>query len=362
MTPETRTLPARYYTDPDLFLLERERMFARMWVCAGRTEEIAAPGDFVLRDVAGESVIITRRKDGALAAHYNVCRHRGTRLCTDASGHFPDRIQCPYHGWTYDLDGRLLGAPHMDAAPGFRRDENALTPVAVGEWDGHLFVALHPAAPPLREQLVGLPERFSAWHMGELRRAYRLTYDVKANWKLLMLNYSECLHCPLIHPALQRNADYLSGDNEPATDTWFGGAMSLRDGIFTMSRDGRQRRPPLPGLTEDQRHHGYYYAVLPNLLLSLHPDYVMTHTLWPMACDLTRIVCEWHFHPSEHENPLFDPSDVIDFWDETNRQDWHVSELSQAGISSRAYRPGIYSPREGLLWEFDRAVSRILDA
>ena len=261
-------------------------MFATMWVCAGRTEEIAVPGDFVLRDVAGESVIITRRKDGALAAHYNVCRHRGTRLCTDASGHFPDRIQCPYHGWTYDLDGRLLGAPHMDGASGFRRDENALTPVGVGEWDGHLFLTLGPSPPPLLEQLRGLPERFGAWQMGELRRAYRVTYEVKANWKLLMLNYSECLHCPLIHPALQRNADYLSGDNEPVTDNWFGGAMSLREGIFTMSRDGRQRRQPLPGLSDIQRRHGYYYAVLPNFLLSLHPDYVMTHTLWPMACDL----------------------------------------------------------------------------
>jgi Rieske 2Fe-2S family protein len=118
----------------------------------------------------------------------------------------------------------------------------------------------------------------------------------------------------------------------------------------------------LPGLNDEQRRQGYYYAVLPNLLLSPHPDYVMTHTLWPLACDHTRIVCEWHFHPSEHANPLFDPSDVIDFWDEVNRQDWHVSELSQQGISSRAYRPGLYSPREGLLWDFDQAMTRLLDA
>ncbi len=360
MTVEKRTLPARYYTDPAIFARERERIFGAMWVCAGRAEEVAAPGDFVLREVAGESVIVTRRKDGVLAAHYNVCRHRGTRLCTEATGHFPDRIQCPYHGWTYDLDGRLLGAPHMDGAPGFRREDNALSAVGVAEWDGHLFVTLNTSPAPLDQQLLGLPERFAAWHMGELRRAYRVVYEVKANWKLVMLNYSECLHCPLIHPALQRNADYLSGDNEPVTDRWFGGAMSFRDGIFTMNRDGLQKRPPLPGLTGAQHRHGYYYAVLPNLLLSLHPDYVMTHTLWPLAPDHTRIVCEWHFHPSEHENPLFDPSDAIDFWDEVNRQDWHVSELSQAGIASRAYRPGVYSPREGLLWDFDRVVERIL--
>jgi Rieske 2Fe-2S family protein len=282
-------------------------------------------------------------------------------MCTEEAGRFPDRIQCPYHGWTYDLNGRLLGAPHMDGAPCFRREDNGLTPVAVDEWDGHLFLSLDPSPSPLSEQLRGLPERFAAWRMGELRRAYRVTYDVKANWKLLMLNYSECLHCPLIHPALQRNADYLSGDNEPATDSWAGGAMMFRAGVFTMNRDGRQKRPALPGLSEDQRRRGYYYAVLPNFLLSAHPDHVMTHTLWPVACDRTRVVCEWHFHPSDHASPLFDPSDVIDFWDETNRQDWRVSELSQQGIASRAYRPGLYSPREGLLWELDRAMARLID-
>jgi glycine betaine catabolism A len=361
MPPDKRTLPARYYVDPAVFAKERSRIFATMWVCAGRTEEVAATGDFVLRDIAGESVIITRRKDGALAAHYNVCRHRGTRLCTDAGGHFPDRIQCPYHGWTYDLDGRLLGAPHMDGTRGFMREDNGLTSVRAEDWEGHLFVTLNPAASALAEQLRGLPERFAAWRMGELRRAYRVTYDVAANWKLLMLNYSECLHCPLIHPALQRNADYLSGDNEPGTDAWFGGSMAFREGIFTMNRDGRQKRPALPGLSEEQRRRGYYYAVLPNFFLSLHPDYMLTHTLWPQDCDRTQIVCEWHFHPTEHANPLFDPSDAIDFWDETNRQDWHVSELSQAGISSRAYRPGLYSPREGLLWEFDQVMSRMID-
>jgi phenylpropionate dioxygenase-like ring-hydroxylating dioxygenase large terminal subunit len=359
---DRRTLPARYYTDPVLFARERERVFASMWVCAGRTEEISAPGEFVVREVAGESLIVTRRKDGVLAAHFNVCRHRGTRLCTEETGRFAERIQCPYHGWTYGLDGRLLGAPHMDGVAGFRREDNGLSPVAVADWQGHLFVTLNPSPEPLHAQLNGLTERFAPWHMSELRRGYRVVYDVRANWKLVMLNYSECLHCPLIHPALQRNTDYLSGDNEPPTDTWFGGAMTFREGVFTMNRDGRQRRSPLPGLNDQQQRQGYYYAVLPNLLLSPHPDYVMTHTLWPVACDHTRIVCEWHFHPSEHANPLFDPSDVIDFWDEVNRQDWHVSELSQQGISSRAYRPGLYSPREGLLWDFDQAMTRLLDA
>ena len=358
---DRRTLPARYYTDPALFAREQERFFAKLWVAAGRAEEVAAAGDYIVREVAGESVIVTRREDGELAAFYNVCRHRGTRICTDAAGHFQERMQCPYHAWTYDLAGRLVAAPHMDAAPGFRREDNGLAPVAVDDWDGHLFLNLSPHPAPLASQLGSLTTKFAPWGMGQLRRAYRVAYDVKANWKLLIQNYSECLHCPVIHPALQRLSHYMTGANEPPTDTWLGGAMSLREGVFTMSRDGRQTRAPLPGLDDTERRQVYYYALLPNLLLSLHPDYVMTHTLWPRACDRTQVVCEWHFHPRDHASPLFDPGDVIDFWDETNRQDWAVSELSQLGIASRAYRPGSYSPREHLLWEFDELVRRTLE-
>ena len=192
--------------------------------------------------------------------------------------------------------------------------------------------------------------------MADLKFHKRIVYDVKANWKLIIQNYSECLHCPVIHPALQRLSHYMTGDNDPATPTWLGGRMELRPDVGTMSRDGRLRRAPLPGLDTDRRRHVYYYALLPNLLLSLHPDYVMTHLLWPKACDRTEVWCDWHFHPREFEDPAFDPADAIDFWDETNREDWRVSELSQLGIASRAYTPGPYSSREGLLWDLDRIV------
>jgi Rieske 2Fe-2S family protein len=359
-TPARLTLPARYYTDPDLFERELDVFYSRMWTCVGRAEEIEQPGAFITREIARESIVLVRQPEGTIGAFYNVCRHRGTRLCPDASGHTAGHIQCPYHAWTYDLHGRLIGAPHPDGVPGFDRSHIRLAPVSVDEWDGLLFVCLDQEVGPLRDQLWPLPARFAAWNMGELRRTYQVTYDVHANWKLIVQNYSECLHCPVIHPALQRLSHYMTGDNDPATDTWLGGSMLLREETFTMSRDGRQRRPPLPGLDPHQRRHVYYYAILPNLLLSLHPDYVMTHTLRPRAADRTEIVCEWLFHPDEHANPAFDPGDVIDFWDETNRQDWRVSELSQLGIASRAYEPGHYSSREGLLWDFDQLVRRRL--
>src|SRR5690606_3560253 len=187
---------SRYYTDVGIFTREQQRFFADMWVAAARVGDLAAPGAYVLREIAGESVLLTRDEQGAYRGYYNVCRHRGSRLCTEGSGRLPGRIQCPYHGWTYDLAGRLVAAPHMEDAPGFRLDEVSLAPVAVDVWDGHVFVCLHPSPPALRDQIGELARTFAPWRMFELRRAYRATYEVRANWKLIVQNYSECLHCP----------------------------------------------------------------------------------------------------------------------------------------------------------------------
>jgi len=350
-----KTLPARYYTDPAIFRQEVESFFFESWICAGRTEQIAEPGEYFLREVGGESIIITREPGGEPRAFYNVCRHRGTRMCTDAEGKLPGRIQCPYHGWTYALDGCLLGAPHMDE-PGFSRQDYPLRQAHCDVWDGHVFINLSERAERLAGQLAGLPEKFAPWRMAELRRHKRIVYEVKANWKLVILNYNECLHCPVLHPALNRLTDYLGTDNEPPARAYIGGAMGFRGGAETMSVDGKRRRNYLPALGEEERKKVCYYAIYPNLLLSLHPDYMMTHTLWPKAVDRTEIICEWHFHPAEMARADFQADDAIDFWDLTNREDWAIAELSQAGIQSRAYTPGPYSSRESLLHAFDEAV------
>ena len=143
--------------------------------------------------------------------------------------------------------------------------------------------------------------------MEQLRLGHRIVYDVAANWKLIIQNYSECLHCPGVHPALQRLSHFLSSENEPANPSYLGGWMDLREGIETLSMDGQRHRPCLPGLPAEEHRRVHYYAVLPNLLLSLHPDYVMTHTLWPRAVDRTEIVCEWHFHPDAMAEPGLQP-------------------------------------------------------
>jgi Rieske 2Fe-2S family protein len=394
------TLPRRFYADPDFYRGELERFYFNRWICAGRSDQIPGAGDYFTRSLGDESVIVTRGSSGEINALFNVCRHRGTRLCEDPEGHFVDRIQCPYHNWTYDLAGSLLAAPHM--APGFCKDDYPLHRAGCEVWDGHIFVWFGregqfrradagqlffkgAGAPPparadadaspriplssaqrgrgrsLRDQLADLPERFSAWQMGDLRLGRRIVYDVKANWKLIVLNYNECLHCPNLHPTLNKLHHYLGADNVAPTACYCGGAMGFRENVETMSMDGKRRRDYLPGLSETQRQQVVYFAIYPNLLLSLHPDYMMTHTLWPRAHNRTEIVCEWHFHPAELAKPDFQSDDAVEFWDLTNKEDWWIAEQSQAGIQSRVYTPGPYSEREELLWNFDEIVRREAD-
>ena len=350
------TLPARYYTDPAIFHDELERLFFGRWICVGRSQRIPNPGDYFLVELADESVIVTRSAEGALRAFFNVCRHRGTRMCTADEGSFAGSIQCPYHGWTYSLDGALLGAPHMEQ-PGFSRADYPLKAVALDTWEGHIFLNFAADPPPLAAQLGDLPARFAAWGMAELRLHRRIVYHARANWKLIVANYNECLHCPLIHPTLNRLTDYLGADNQPPSPDYIGGAMGFRPGAETMSFGGIRKRDYLPGLSEEQRKIVNYYAIYPNFLLALHPDYMMLHTLWPKAPDRTEIVCEWHFHPDEMAKSNFEGDDAVEFWDQTNREDWRISELSQLGIASRAYTPGPYSRREELLHAFDRIAA-----
>ncbi len=354
--PAAMSLPARYYIDDRHYHAELDSFFRGAWFHAGRADEIPGPGDFVVREIAGESLIVVRDNSGSIRAYCNVCRHRGTRLVAQRSGRFAATIQCPYHAWTYNLGGCLVAAPQMEGVANFRLEDYPLQAVAASIWDGNLFLNLAEKPAPLSRQLNGMDERFRAWGMDGLKLGKRVAYDVAANWKLIIHNYSECLHCPGVHPQLQKLSHYLSGVNEPAESSYLGGRMLLREGIDTMSSDGRLRRCCLPGLTAQDCRYVYFYAFLPNLLLSLHPDYVLTHSLWPRAVDRTEIVCEWLFHPDAIAASDFDPDDAVTFWDLTNRQDWYVCEQMQLGLSSCAYRSGPYSPREMLLHGFDRLI------
>jgi len=354
------TLPARYYTDSGLFKDEVERFFCQTWICAGRADQIKNAGDYFLREIAGESIILTRDNDGSVRAFFNVCRHRGTRICAQSEGQFARRIQCGYHGWTYGLDGRLIGAPHMHE--GLCREDYGLNAVHVDKWDGNIFINLSAQPSPLATQLADLPQKFANWRMGDLRRYQRKEYTVAANWKLIVLNYNECLHCPVLHPALSAITNYLSGDNDSPHQSYIGGSMEFQGGAETMSVDGKRRRDYLPGLIDADLKKVYYYAVFPNLFLSLHPDYVMTHVLWPLDSGRTEIVCEFLFAADEVARPGFDASDAVDFWDATNKQDWGVCERTQLGVQSSSYDRGRLSRLEWMTHIFDQFVVERLTA
>jgi phenylpropionate dioxygenase-like ring-hydroxylating dioxygenase large terminal subunit len=350
---QVRTLPGAYYSSPALYEQESERIFARRWVCVGRADRIPETGDYFLADVAGESLLVVRDAGGP-RAFFNVCRHRGTRLCEQASGRLAGSIGCPYHGWTYGLDGRLLGAPHMGDVEGFDKSELPLHAAPIAAWEGFLFVHLQPRPAALQSELAPLAGKFAAWRLGRLRPAHRIEYDVRANWKLLFQNFSECYHCPRIHPELTRLSHYRSGANDLTEGPILGGYMTIDPPGDSLTLSGRPAGPTLAAPGDDRRR-VYYYSVFPSLLLTVLPDYALCHTLSPVAADRTRIVCEWLF-PREIAAGGEGPQDAVAFWDRTNRQDWHVCELAQQGVSSRAYVPGPYSVQESLLAAFDREV------
>lgn len=352
------TLPGRFFTSDDVFAAEHDRIFAGGWIAVGRAEQISAPGDYLLVDVGRENLIIVRGRDGTLRAHYNVCRHRGTRLCTEAEGRLGETIQCPYHAWTYALDGRLLAARNMADAPGFDKAAHSLHGAAIVEWEGFLMLDLAKEPTPFAQAFAPLMGRFDRWTLAGLRRGGRIAYDVAANWKLIVANYSECYHCPIIHPTLVELSAWQSGCNDLDEGPFLGGPMDLTRHSMTVG--GATARPPLVGLTEEDRRRVYYYSVFPNLLLSLHPDYVMAHVLQAIAPGRTKITCEWYFEPSTMAAPGFDASDAMDFWDEVNRQDFRVCELMQLGVGSRAYTPGPYAQAEGLLAAFDRYYREVM--
>lgn len=355
-----RTLPGRYYTAPEVFAEEQERIFARRWVCVGRETEVANPGDYVRRTVGGESIIVVRGQDGTVRAFYNVCRHRGTRLCDAPQGHLSETIQCPYHAWTYTLDGSLIGAPHMNEVAGFDKRDYPLRGVPLETWEGFLFVNFAEELEPFAQAFSPLLTRFSRFNLARLRSGRRIDYDVHANWKLIFQNYSECLHCPIIHPGLAKLTPYTSGENDLFEGPYLGGYMVITQPGGSLTVSGKACGPAVGSLPAEDHQRVYFYTIFPNLLLSLHPDYVMFHTLWPTGPAHTAITCEWLFNPDAFGQPGFDPDDAVRFWDETNRQDWNICERSHAGIASRAYEPGPYSPREGIAAAWDREFLRSL--
>ena len=353
-------LPQDYYTSESVFEREMERVFSKKWLFAGHQSQISERGDFFLFSIGKESLIITRDRAGEVRAFFNICRHRGARVCNESVGTFVGGIQCPYHAWTYSLDGKLIGAPHMDEVEGFDKRDYPLRPVSTALWEGLVFVNLSPEPEPFENDFAPLLGKFSRWHLPELQQVHQTVYEVDANWKLLFQNYSECYHCPSVHPVLNKLTPYRNSANDLDEGPFLGGPMqmSMKGGSMTMS--GQRCALPLGQVSGEDLDLVYYYTIFPSLFLSFHPDYVLIHRAQPIAANQTRIICEWYFHPDAIADPGFDASGAIEFWDMTNRQDWHLCTISQQGISSRGYVPGPYSEMESQLAAFDREYLRVL--
>ena len=248
----------------------------------------------------------------------------------------------------------------MDEVPGFEKADYPLHEVNLGIWEGFIFVNLRDASAErgdysLEHWFAPLSGKFSHWNMSILQPAKRIEYDVRANWKLMFENYSECYHCPGVHPQLQKVSPYDSAKNDLREGPFLGGFMKINPGkSLTMSGNACAS---FVGKIENLQQ-VFYYSIFPNMLLSLHPEYVMVHQLWPQSPERTLIVCDWFFHPEAFKRSNFNPEDAVEFWDMVNRQDWHVCELSQQGISSRAYDPGPYSARESIPAAWDEYYLR----
>jgi len=365
MKPRTsfgqRTLGGEYFLSDEIFQLERERIFHRSWLLAGHVSQLGTPGSFFLFELDRESVMVVRGTDGEIRAFHNLCRHRGTRLCGDPTGVLGKAIQCPYHAWTYGLDGALRAAPNMGDVSGFDKGDWSLLPVALAEWQGLLFVNLAADPVPFAEALPGLAGKFAEWHLPELRSVFQSVYEVEANWKLFFHNYSECYHCPGVHPHLNKLTPYRNTENDLDEGPVLGGPMWMTDPEGSMTIGGARCAVPFPGLTPEQAARVYYYTVFPSAFLSFLPDYVLVHRAQSLGVGRTRILCDWYFHPDAIAGPGFDPQPAIDFWDLTNRQDWDLCANAYKGVASNAWQPGPYSELESQLAAFDRQYLRALD-
>jgi Rieske 2Fe-2S family protein len=352
------TLSGTDYTSQEVWEEERERIWFGDWVCIGRSEEVSDPGDYVVRDLAGESIFVTRDQDGGLNGFYNVCAHRGTKFLDDepAAGHVRKAFVCPYHSWTYDLRGCLIGTPNVKENEHFDRASYPLHGFAVDEYAGFLWVNLAREPRPLAEALrdgVESVAAFDRYRMQDLRVGVRIVYEVAANWKIVAENYNECLHCPVIHPELVQVIPLFRFG-----EVWDGvtrdGGSDMVEGARSFTMTGRSELPTLPGLLDEDlgRYYGAYH--FPNLLLNVHPDCVMYYVGYPTGPAHTTIVSEYLFLPETIADPeRFKPEPVVELWDLISKQDWEVCERAQIGVGSRAYTTGVYPRQDRYLFAFN---------
>lgn len=323
-----RPFPAAAYTDPELFAFEQRAIFDRSWVCAGREEEVALPGQWVRITIGKEPVLVVRGADLRLRAFFDVCRHRGASIVGRKACGRDASFECPYHGWKYSLDGRSVDA--------------ALIDLHVQVWNGFVLVAVGDAVP------AGEPPPWLSDGLA-LKHGHRREWVTAANWKLAVENFQESLHFPRVHRALEALTPAREARTWLGNGRWLGGTMELED-AETVSRTGKRDGRPLVGVAG--RVHDA--MLFPLLLTSLQPDYLLLYRLSPLAADRTCITFDIWFHPAAKT----DAPAVFELWDEINAEDRAMIEDQQANAASRGFAPLRYEAVEEGVHAFDGLVAR----
>ncbi len=364
------TLIPDAYTSPEFFALERDRVFAHGWVPVCVLDEVAEPGAFVTVEVAGTSVIVCRTKAGELRAHHNVCRHRGARLCAEASGRVARFFQCPYHAWAYDLEGRCLGTPlftpeagipeeqrhlfDMEAVKAFDIADHGLHPVRVAVFGCLVFVCLDPDTPALESQLGDLGERLAGYRIGTHRLVHRASYEIAANWKLVAENYMEYYHLPWVHPGLVKVSPMADHHRWQGPGKYVGFCTSP---IAANTDDGGWKGlPDMPGLEGADAYSARFAWLFPNIAVNALPNHTVLLMTFPVSPTHTREVLYMLADPGSLEaaGQLADEqvANLVAFWDDVNREDIAIVERVQRGLADPAYTGG------RLCYRFEESVHR----
>ncbi|HXY01564.1 MAG TPA: SRPBCC family protein [Candidatus Limnocylindrales bacterium] len=356
------TLASCFYTDPAVLTLEKERIFRRAWQLVGTLNQpcgeqngiawtIADPETFFTCEVAGEPVVVARDSSGKLRAFSNVCRHRAGPI---AQGSGRKRVlNCAYHGWTYTLDGRLIGTPEIDGVEFFDRSTMGMFPLRCETWEQFIFVNFDPAAPPLSEFLGNIPELAGEFSFSGLSLAERRDYIVNCNWKVYVDNYLEGYHIPIVHPGLMKEIDYPRYRCETFRfhSQQLGPVKEVKPG-----EEAERIYTPDAGLKD-----ALYFWVFPNLMLNIYPDNVSTNLVVPLSHDKTLTVFEWYFHDAESPKVRERAAKAIGFSDEVQQEDVHICEAVQRGLQSATYDRGRYSvKRENGVHHFHTLLAEFL--
>jgi Rieske 2Fe-2S family protein len=354
---QSRMLPREAYVDPAVFEWEQHNIFSG-WTCVGHASDLDTVGTQKAIGTGPNAILLVRAEDETIRAFANTCRHRGHELLACNATAKGRAIVCPYHSWSYRLDGTLRNAPGFRDVDDFQPGEFGLAELRLANWHGWLFVDASGQDTEFKTHVAGLDEVVSPYHPEDLTVVVRHSYELATNWKIITENYQECYHCSTIHPELSRISPPTSGENLELSGTWMGGWMSIVEGAETMSLTGKSGGVAIQGLSEHELRSVMYLVGYPNLLVSLHPDYVMTHLMTPLAVDRTHVECAWAFPKDVAATSDFDPSYAVDFWDLTNRQDWAACESVQRGLSSPHARPGPLAPDEDGVYQFVTRVAR----